>query len=111
MMSAFEEEILRQYQDKQIWYYACYAYNGKKYGVNFNINNPNNGSICELGNKKLFATISDCKIFNCELRTQSQPISLNPLDYPLLPEIYMLVKNEFETKQRNNTLPPIQKAS
>lgn len=109
LLHAFEEEKLTQYPDGHVWYYTESSILGKKYAISFDVAKPENGTIGELNGNTVKAYIENETIKHCTtVPYNSMYSNKDSTEYTSLILLYGIVKHNFETKQKNNQLPPIQ---
>lgn len=89
---------------------TTYAFNGGKYTVEFDTN-ANIGTISTINEPKIVARIENNKVTSCkDIRnyTEYYQIQLTKQTYgPEFLKVFMAAKEDFLTKSKNNTLPPI----
>lgn len=108
ILHSIEQEKLIQSSTGETYYSVIYENGWEKFAINLNCENPSNGSISNISNsglKNLNVSIENNSISNAVFNGGEK---LHPsMSQPFL-DLYISIKKEFELKQKNNNLPPLQ---
>ncbi len=110
MLNCLEKEELIKSPTGEIMYSAHYVNGWDTYAISFNIENPSNGTICNLEGswlKDLTITIENNAVSHAFFKSANGPVTLSSAMIPPFLNMYNDIRKEFEVKKQNNTLPPL----